>query len=264
MTLSALLGILTAVALLALALLLWRARSEIRQLRQGLERSAENLQNLQLSFSRFAPDDVIERVIADGEASIGEKKDVTVLFADLVGFTALSQRVEPPVLVQILNGYFERMSQAISAHRGYVSTFLGDGILALFGALRPNPWQANDAVHAALEMRSALRAYSDELKSQGLPEHSIGVGLQNGTGVAGLVGSLDLKEFTVIGRMVNEAARVQELTRQFPADIIVTKSMREAMDPGFELVALPATMVKGVDRPLEIFGVEAYRGTQSE
>ncbi len=89
-----------------------------------------------------------------------ERKEVTALFADLVGYTALSEHLEPPVLAGVLNGYFQRMSDAIGEHRGHVATFVGDGLLAYFGALRPNPWQSDDAVHAALAMRAALADYN--------------------------------------------------------------------------------------------------------
>ncbi len=249
-------------ALLALAAgLAWalrRARVESRRLHDRLELSARDLQNLQLSFSRFAPDEVIERVIAEGLSDHGEKKEVTVLFADLVGFTALSERVEPTVLVRILNGYFERMSRAISENRGHVSTFIGDGILAFFGAHAPNPWQGNDAVHAALGMRRALADYNRELACEGLPELGIGIGLHRGVGVAGLVGSTDLKEFAFVGRVVNVAARVQDLTRQLSADVILTETLRRTLDPRFALRPLPATPVKGVAEPLVIYAVEAF------
>jgi adenylate cyclase len=254
-----------AVALVSLlAALLWRSRREARRLRRRLESAAADLQNLQLAFSRFAPDQVIERVIADGLGQIGEKKEVTVLFADLVGFTALSEAVEPTALVGILNGYFERMSQAIAQNRGHVSTFIGDGILAFFGALVPNPWQADDAVHAALAMRTELRRYNRELQEKGLPELSIGIGLQQGTGVAGLVGSESLKEFTFVGRTISVAARVQELTRQYPADIILTETLREALDPRFRLRPLPTTSVKGVAEPISIFALDGFEDSDGE
>ena len=153
---------------LGLGVFAWRSEREVRQLKKRVEHAAVELQNLQMSFSRFAPDDVIEKIIADGAAAdVGVKKEVTALFADLVGFTAMSENTPPTVLVRILNGYFERMSQAITSHRGYVSTFIGDGILALFGAMVPNPWQGNDAVHAALAMRCALADYNKELIADG-------------------------------------------------------------------------------------------------
>jgi adenylate cyclase len=240
----------------ALALLLYRSRLEVLRLHRHLESAAAQLQNLQVSFSRFAPDEVIERVIADGVTSHGEKKEVTVLFADLVGFTALSESVEPAVLVRILNGYFEHMSRAITENRGHVSTFIGDGILALFGALQPNPWQADDAVRAALAMRAALAAYNDELRHNGLPTLRVGIGLHRGEGVAGLVGSRDLMEFTFVGRTVNVAARVQELTRQYATDIIVTDHLLETLAASFRTTPLPPTPVKGVAEPLRIHAVE--------
>jgi adenylate cyclase len=182
----------------------------------------------------------------------GEKKEVSVLFADLVGFTALSESLEPNVLVGILNGYFERMSEAIADHRGYVSTFIGDGILAFFGATDPNPWQGNDCVHAARAMRAALSDYNRELADRNLPELAIGIGLHRGTGVVGLVGSQRLKEFAFVGRAVNVAARVQGLTRNFSVDIILTETLKQTIDPNFATHPLPDTSVKGVEKPLAI------------
>ena len=237
---------------------LWRARREHTRLVRRLEDSAVNLQNLQRAFSRFAPDEVIERVIAHGVSESGEKKEVTVLFADLVGFTALSEQVEPRVLVRILNGYFERMSDVITDRGGHVSTFIGDGLLAFFGALSPNPWQSNDAAHAALGMRAALEEYNRELADEGLPKLGLGVGLHRGTGVAGLVGSHELKEFAFVGRTVNVAARVQDLTRQYEVDVLATESLRADLDQRFRLRELPPTSVKGVARPLVIYAVEGF------
>ncbi len=244
-----------------LAFLFYRARTEQARLRERLEAGARELQSLQMSFSRFTPDEVIERVIAEGITDLGEKKVVTVLFADIVGFTPLSEAVEPTVLVRILNGYFERMSDAITQHRGHVATFIGDGLLAFFGAHSPNPWQANDAVHAALAMRAALADYNQELEREGLPTLGIGIGLHRGPGVAGLVGSKELKEFAFVGRTVNVAARVQDLTRSYEADIILTESLREKLDPRFELEPLPDTGVKGVSKPLVIHAVVGFSET---
>ena len=150
--------------------LLWlRARFRANRLTGQLEVATQELEALQTRCARLAPSDVVERVISDGLSTEGEKKEVTALFVDLVGFTALSEKLEPSLLVRILNGYFERMSQAVTDHRGHVSTFLGDGVLALFGALRPNPWQGNDAVHAALAMRGAIAEYNQVLETLNTP-----------------------------------------------------------------------------------------------
>jgi class 3 adenylate cyclase len=228
---------------------------EVHRLRDRLEQSALDLQSLQAAFSQFAPDEVIERIIAGSSSDIGEKKTVTVLFADLVGFTALSEVVDPPVLLRILNGYFERMSGVISDNNGYVSTLIGDGLLALFGSMHPNPWQINDAVHAAQAMRGALTEYNAELVADGLPALSIGIGVHSGSGVVGLVGSRQRREFAFVGRTVNIAARVQDLTRRLGADLIVTGAVQSALDPAIPLSPLPATQVKGVAKPLELYAV---------
>jgi len=246
-----------AAASIALGAAWARARRRGARLERLLERSTGDLQNLRNSFSRFVPESVIEDVIARGVRAHGEKREVTVLFSDLVGFTALSESVEPSVLVRILNGYFERMSRVIADHRGHVSKFIGDGILAFFGALDPNPWQSNDAVAAALAMRQALADYNRELAAEALPTLALGIGLHRGDGVAGLIGSHELIEFTVVGATVNIAARVQELTRQFDADILLTDAVQRHLDPRYAIQELPPTTVKGVEHPLVLFALAA-------
>src|SRR5262245_37077822 len=161
-----------------------RGRSHAGILRRRLEHASRELEHLQRSFSRFAPAEVVEEIISQGVSTTPEKKKVTVLFADLKGFTTMGEDLDPAVLVKILNGYFRRMSQAIIEQRGHVSKFIGDGILALFGALEPNPWQSRDAVQAALGMRRGLVAYNAELAAEGLPTLAIGVGVHRGTVVA--------------------------------------------------------------------------------
>ena len=156
-------------------------------LKAQLEAAAADLQHLQQACSRLAPAGVVQRLVADGvksgtEAAAPERKVVTALFADLVGYTAMSERLEPAVLARVLNGYFQRMSDAIHEHRGHVSHFLGDGILAYFGALQPNPWQCDDAVRAALAMRAAIREYNVELAREGLPSLAVGIGIHRGRG----------------------------------------------------------------------------------
>lgn len=239
---------------------LWRRRREVGELRDRVELAAGDLERLQTAFSRFAPEEIVERIIASGVSTQGERKEVTALFADLVGYTALSESIEPSAQVRLLNGYFERMSRAITEHRGHVSTFIGDGILALFGALRPNPWQGNDAVRAALAMRRELAEYNRELEKQGLPTLSIGVGLHRGTGVTGLVGSRDLMQFAFVGRVVNLASRVQDLTRQYGVDILLTGAVQQTLDGRFVLRSLPPTEVRGVADPVVIFAAEKFEG----
>ncbi|TMB19281.1 MAG: adenylate/guanylate cyclase domain-containing protein [Deltaproteobacteria bacterium] len=249
-----------ALAAVVVALVLWlgHTRRTAAALEERLAAAAGSLESLQQAFARFAPAQVVEDIIAQGVSTRSEKKEVTVLFADLKDFTALAEHLDPDLLVRILNGYFERLSRAITNHRGHVAKFIGDGILALFGALEENPWQTNDAAHAALAMRAALADYNAALAADGLPALAMGVGIHRGTVVAGVIGSAELIEYGVIGSAVNLAARVQELTRAHAVDVLVTAAVRDALDPRFTLHALPPLEVKGLPAPVGTFAVDRF------
>jgi class 3 adenylate cyclase len=255
--------VLTALALAgaaAAALVAWRAWRRTAVLARRLRQATHDLESLQQAFSRFAPHEVVERIIADGIATDAETKDVTILFADLKGFTALAERLDPARLVELLNGYFERMGAAVAAHRGHLAKFIGDGLLALFGALEPNPWQTNDALHAALAMRAALAEYNAGLRARGLPELAAGIGIHCGPVVAGVLGTSVVKEYGVIGRTVNVAARVEELTRVHGTDVLVTEAVRTRCDPRFRLRGMPAVDVKGLPEPVVAYALDGFDG----
>ncbi|MGH8699039.1 MAG: adenylate/guanylate cyclase domain-containing protein [Burkholderiales bacterium] len=248
--------IVAAVGLLAALLAaLYRQGRRAKALEAQVEAAAMELQRLQEACSRLAPAGVVQSLIADRADAGAERKVVTALFSDLVGYTAMSERLEPAALAHVLNGYFQRMSDAIHEHRGHVSTFLGDGILAFFGALQPNPWQCNDAVRAALAMRAAIRDYNEELAREGLPPLAVGIGIHRGPGLAGLIGSRERMEYAFVGPTVNLAARVQTLTRIHKVDILVTEALREHLDPRFVLEPMPPEAVKGIEEPVVTYAV---------
>jgi adenylate cyclase len=249
---------LVALAVAALATGLVHLRRRAAALEARLDAAAQGLEALQRAFTRFAPAEVVEEIIAQGVSTHSEKKEVTVLFADLKGFTALGERLDPGALVHLLNGYFERMSRAIDAHRGHVAKFIGDGLLALFGALESNPWQTNDAVHAALAMRAALVEYNATLAGDGVPPLAVGIGIHRGPVVAGVIGSAELMEYGVIGSTVNLASRVERLTRTHGVDVLVTDAVREALDRRFRLRAMAPVEVKGLPGPLSTFFVDGF------
>ena len=257
------LSVLVVVVVALTGALVWALRRQSHRstiLRAQIEAAAKELQQLQEACARLAPAGVVQRLVADGADDGPERKVVTALFSDLVGYTAMSERLEPAVLARVLNGYFQRMSDAIHDHRGHVSTFLGDGILAYFGALQPNPWQCADAVRAALAMRAAIRDYNKELADEGLPPLAVGIGIHRGPGLAGLVGSRERMEYAFVGRTVNLAARVQTLTRVHQVDILVTDALRAELDSRFVLAAMPAEMVKGIAEPVVTYAVREARG----
>jgi adenylate cyclase len=232
-----------------------RQRQRARELQARLAATSIELQRVQQSCALLAPAGVVQRVVSEGLDEMAERKIVTVMFTDLVGYTAMSEQLDPHVMARILNGYFQRVSDAVGEHRGRIGTYLGDGILSYFGALEPNPWQCNDAVGAAVALRASIAAYSQDLRKEGLPQISVGAGIHRGPGLAGLIGSRERREYTVIGRTVNLAARVQALTRTHNSDILITESVREQLDPRFKLEAKPATPVKGIAEPVVTYAV---------
>jgi class 3 adenylate cyclase len=238
----------------------WRRSARLEAL---LEAAAADLQHLQEACSRLAPAGVVQRLVADGMApgarTAAERKVVTALFVDVVGYTELSERLDAVVLARVLNGYFQRVSDAVHEHRGHVSTFIGDGILAYFGALQPNPWQCDDAVRAALAMRAAIADYNAELARDGLPPLAVGIGIHRGPGLAGMIGSRERMEYGFVGRTVNVAARVQTLTRTHQVDILVTEALRAELDSRFVLDAMPAEVVKGIADPLVTYAVREVK-----
>ena len=252
---------LVVIAMLAGALYRQWRRNE--RLEAQLESAAADLQHLQQACSRLAPAGVVQRLVADGVGpgaqTAPERKVVTALFADVVGYTALAEKLEPAVLARVLNGYFQRVSDAVHEHRGHISTYLGDGILAYFGALQPNPWQCDDAVRAALDMRAAIRDYNVELAREGLPPLAIGIGIHRGPGLAGLIGSRERMEYGFVGRTVNMAARVQGLTRTHDVDILVTDALRAELDAKFLLTPMTPEIVKGIAEPVLTYAVREAR-----
>ena len=221
-----------------------RARSRRRRLRpaapgevgrhsSALARSVERLEHLEQSFQRFAPLDIVEQFAQGASASAPTHRRVTIMFADLKGFTPMSERIQPAAMVEMLNGYFRAMNGALFAHHGHLSRLMGDGLMALFGAIEHNPWQTADAVKAALAMREALAAYNRELAKRGLAKLEFGVGIHTGDVVAGVMGSDRFMEFTVIGDPVNIAARVEALTRVHQVDILVTEEVQKTLDARF-------------------------------
>ncbi len=181
---------------------------------------------------------------------------MTVLFADLKGFTPLDGSLGLDRVVDLLNGWFREMSAAIVAHNGHMAKFLGDGLMALFGALDRNPWQARDGAEAALAMREALARYNWTLVVRGLPALSFGVGLHRGPVIAGVIGGDAWMEYTVVGDTVHVASRIQGLTRMHHTDTLVSEVVRSALGDRHLARALLAAPVRGKAEPIRTYAVE--------
>jgi adenylate cyclase len=202
--------------------------------------------------------EVAAQLMRDGAALGGEEREVTVLFADLRGFTPLSETLPPRELLTLLNRYLDRMSAEIERHGGVIDKFIGDEIMALFGAPVGHGDDADRALAAALAMQAALTMLNREFAAEGRPPLAIGIGINTARVVAGNMGSHRRLNYSVIGDGVNVAARLQTLTRtpEYRAGILVSDATIRAVRGQYHTRALGQVTVKGRSEPVILYAVD--------
>jgi adenylate cyclase len=226
--------------------LVLRALAEERE-KQGLSRL----------FGQFVSPEVKERIIRDKLGVIAERRQVAVLFADIRAFTPRAEETDAEVLVAQLNEYFDAMVTAITKHGGVVDKFVGDAIMAVFGGVIDLPSPAAAALDAAAEMRRRLEELNGGWERRGVPPFAVGIGIHHGEVVQGTIGSAERKEFTVIGDVVNTAARLETLTKEKGLPIVVSRAVVELLPAPRRAACEPlgAVKLKGKQREVEVFGV---------
>jgi adenylate cyclase len=178
-----------------------------------------------------------------------------VLFSDIRGFSTFSEHLAPEVLVQLLNEYFNAITQVVVADDGLVDKYIGDAIMAVYGASLPMPDHAYHACHTALRMLDALRALQPRWQARGLPVIHIGIGIHSGTMIVGNMGS-DLRfSYTVMGDEVNLGARLEGATKEYGTPIIISEATWEHIKDRLATRELDVIRVKGKDQPTRIFEV---------
>jgi adenylate cyclase len=208
-------------------------------------------------FERLLPPEVVEQVVNGGVRLErgGELRQTTVMFTDVRGFTSWSERHPPAHIVSVLNDYFELMVDAIHRHKGTLDKFMGDGILALFGAPISYGQDAVNAVECALEMSRFLEQFNREHERTG-DRFAIGIGINTGSVVAGYMGSSKSMEYTAIGDDVNLASRL--CAAAAPGQILVSEKTLAAIGHRFTAQPLPPIQVKGKQHPITIFQITGY------
>jgi adenylate cyclase len=217
-------------------------------------------------FGQYVSKDVYEQLVANPALARlgGQRREMTVLFSDIRGFTAVSERGQPEEIVGMLNEYFTRMVDLVFTHKGTLDKFVGDMVMALFGAPLDDPHHADHAVEAALDMIAALAVLNARWKAEGRPELDIGIGINTGPMIAGNIGSEAIMSYTVIGDAVNLGSRLESLNKQYGTRIIISDATRERLSRPYRLRPLGDVVVKGKTRPVAIFEVVGRESVTKE
>jgi adenylate cyclase len=221
---------------------------------------------------RYVAPSIVEAMMKDRRLTelSNEKRDLTVLFSDIRGFTSLSEKVSVDVLVKTLNEFLNAMVTVIFDNGGTLDKFVGDCVMAFWGAPIPQPNHAELAARSALEMQAALERLNQKWRAQGRPELRIGVGINTGEMILGNIGSQQRMDFTVIGDNVNLASRLESSTKELKASIVISDATYQRIKHLAEVRDLGTIHVKGKDvgiRVYELLGMgreesPSYAGAQ--
>jgi adenylate cyclase len=212
------------------------------------------------TFGKYVTQEIRDEILAGKVSLDGELKDVTVLFADLRNFTPMAEKMPPKEVVKIINSYFKEMDEAIRQYQGLVLQYIGDEIMAVFGAPLFRKNHPTLAVQAAQEMQHRLQKVNLALEQAGYPRLSHGIGINTGQVLAANIGSPDRLSYALVGDTVNVASRLQELNKEFNTEVILSGATRVRVNGDFALKELPATRVKGKSGTIQIFSLQKGSG----
>jgi adenylate cyclase len=213
------------------------------------------------NYSRFLPEYVVRQMLENPESFKlgGVNQTITILFADIRGFTRISEHSPPEKIVGLLNRYFSAMTDIIFAHGGTLDKYLGDGLMALFGAPTATPEDASNALNAAVAMQRRVLSINLELHNEGIPEIGVGIGLHTGEVTVGYIGSERRSEYTAIGDAVNTASRLE--SNALGGQILISDATAKAAHSRYKLEPREAIMVKNRQQPVALWEVDWQRAS---
>jgi adenylate cyclase len=213
------------------------------------------------NYSRFLPEYVVKQMLDNPESFKlgGVNQTITILFADIRGFTRIAEHAPPEKIVGLLNRYFSAMTDIIFAHGGTLDKYLGDGLMALFGAPTATPEDASNALNAAVAMQRRIIGINEELRNEGLAEIGVGIGLHTGEVTVGYIGSDRRSEYTAIGDAVNTASRLESNARG--GEILISEATSKASHNRYKLNTREPIAVKNRQQPVILFEVDWQRAS---
>ncbi|MBA5871422.1 MAG: CHASE2 domain-containing protein [Nitrospira sp. CR2.1] len=218
---------------------------------------------MRAAFDKYMSSEVVEEIMRNPEAIKlgGEKKEISILFSDIAGFTTISEKMTPEDLVALLNRYLSAMTTIIKAtHRGNVNKYLGDGIMALFGAPLDDPKHASLACYAALDCQAELARLRRVWVEEGLPEIGARIGINSGPCIVGNMGSEERMEYTVTGDSVNLASRLEGASKYYDTLILIGQRTAELAQNDVEVREIDLLRVKGKKEPVVVFELLGRNG----
>ena len=239
----------------------WRSNDEFSQLATAINEMVVGLrqrENLKLTLVRYVSREVADEILASGKMAElrSERRKITVLFADVRGFTSLSENMSPEEIVSLLNEYFDKMIDAVFRYKGTLNKFLGDGFMAMFGAPADDPYQEEHAIRAALEMQKSVRELREKFRRYHVADFRIGIGINTGVAVVGNIGCNQRMEYTAIGDTVNTASRLEAKTKELNVDTLISEYTHVAVRNLFRFTKGDFLQVKGKADSIQVFSVE--------
>ena len=234
------------------------SRDELGDLTASFNEMARALREKEMikrAFTRYVAREVVDEILKNPEQLVltGERREVTVLFCDIRGFTPVSERLDPEGVVLLLNEFYNLMIETTFKNDGTLDKFLGDGVMCVFGAPIARSDHAMQAVRTALDMQAGIAALSERFVQQGRPPIAVGIGVSAGEVVAGTVGSEDRMEYTAIGDSVNLAARLEALAK--PGQVLISQHTQAMVDDRVRTKAMGAVHVKGKEDEVQVYEV---------